>query len=91
MDADLRLNFHTVHIEGMRQANPIKDVGESVEAAESGNTSIRSSVSGSDSISGKEGVGNSIITGDLARFIREKIATVQLFDERIDIKDRVRR
>ena len=42
-------------------------------------------------MSGKEGIGNSIITGDLARFIRERISPVQLFDERIDIKDRVRR
>lgn len=53
VDADLRLNFHTVHVEGMRQANPIKDVGESAEVTASGGTSIGGSVSGADSMTGK--------------------------------------
>ncbi len=69
----------------------MKDVGEAGDF--SGGSPVSSgSFSGGDPGTGKDSkVGGTIITGDLARFVRERLTPVQLFDERIDIKDRVRR
>ena len=75
----------------MRQANPVRDVAEVGDYGSSGSALAST---GSIDLANAAGATSSVstaITADLARFIRERIAMVQLFDERIDIKDRVRR